>query len=82
MRANSGPVAMPAPTDAMLDKELELIGSRYATKQEVTAALEHVARGEVDPLVTETVSFEGLEGLHERLEDGQVTGRAVLLIDE
>ena len=71
-----------APSDAMLDKELELIGSRYATKQEVTDALELVARGEVDPLVTEIVSFEGLEGLHERLEDGQVTGRAALLIDE
>ena len=71
-----------APSGAMLDKELELIGSRYATKQEVTDALELVARGEVHPLVTETVPFEGLEGLHERLENGQVTGRAALLIDE
>ena len=68
-----------APSSAMLDKELELIGSRYATKQEVTDALELVARGEVHPLVTETVSFEGL---HERLENGQVTGRAALLMDE
>ena len=68
-----------APSSAMLDKELELIGSRSATKQEVTDALELVARGEVHPLVTETVSYKGL---HERLENGQVTGRAALLMDE
>ena len=71
-----------APSSVMLDKELELIGSRSATKQEVTDALELVARGEVHPLVAETVLFEGLEGLHERLENGQVTGRAALLMDE
>ncbi len=70
-----------APSRAMLQKELELIGSRYATKQEVVASLDLVARGEVRPLVTEIVPFEGLEALHERLEKGQVTGRAALKID-
>ena len=70
-----------APSRAMLDKKLELIGSRYATKQEVVESLDLVARGDVRPLVTEIIPFDGLEALHERLEKGQVTGRAALRID-
>lgn len=71
-----------APTNEMLEKELELIGSRYATKQEVIESLNLVARGKVRPLVTEIVPFEGLEALHERLEKGQVTGRAALRVTD
>ena len=70
-----------APSSAMLYKELELIGSRYATKQEVVDALDLVARGDIRPLVTEIVPFQKLEALHDRLEKGQVTGRAALRLE-
>ena len=55
--------AMPfeAPARDMLFNELELIGSRYATKQEVIDSLDLVARGEISPMVTRTASFEELE---------------------
>ena len=64
----------------MLRKELELLGSRYATKEEVMESLELVARGEIWPLVTEKVLLEDAESVHERLDRGLVTGRAALII--
>ncbi len=65
---------------AMLSKELEFLGSRYATKQDVIESLDLVARGEIRPIVTETRPLEEAEALHERLEKGLITGRAALLI--
>ena len=69
-----------APARDMLNKELELIGSRYATKQEVIEALELVARGEIWPLVTEIGTLETAESVHDKIENGLVTGRAALLV--
>ena len=66
----------------MLEKELELIGSRYATKQEVIDSLELVARGDVWPLVTDVRPMAEAEALHEDIEDGNVIGRAALRIAE
>ena len=64
----------------MLRKELELLGSRYATKSEVRESLEIVARGEVWPVVTEKVPLAEAEKIHERLEKGLITGRAALMV--
>jgi D-arabinose 1-dehydrogenase-like Zn-dependent alcohol dehydrogenase len=65
---------------AMLRKELEILGSRYATRQEVMDSLELVARGDLWPLVTEKVPFTQAEAIHRQLETGSVTGRAALLM--
>lgn len=70
-----------AATANFLRKELELLGSRYATRQEVYDSLELVARGEVWPLVTEKVPLEEAESIHQRLEKGLVTGRAALVMN-
>jgi alcohol dehydrogenase, propanol-preferring len=64
----------------MLRKELELLGSRYATKEEVAESLELVARGELSPIVPEQVPLAEAEAVHQRLDKGLVTGRAALLI--
>ena len=64
----------------MLEKELELMGSRYATKQEVTEALELVARGDVWPLVTDIRPMNEAEELHDSLEKGNIIGRAAIRI--
>ncbi len=66
----------------MLEKELELLGSRYATKQEVIESLELVARGDVWPLVTDVRPMAEAEALHEDVEQGNVIGRAALRIAE
>jgi propanol-preferring alcohol dehydrogenase len=65
-----------------LQKEIELLGSRYATRQEVLDSLDLVARGEVWPLVTEKVPLAQAEAIHQRLDKGLVTGRAALLIGQ
>ena len=64
----------------MLEKELELMGSRYATKQEATEALELVARGDVWPLVTDIRPMNEAEELHDSLEKGNIIGRAAIRI--
>jgi propanol-preferring alcohol dehydrogenase len=61
-------------------KEAEIMGSRYATRQEVIDALDLVARRELWPMVTEKVPLERAEAIHQRLESGLVTGRAALMI--
>ena len=67
---------------AMLEKELVLMGSRYATRQEVIESLELCGRGDFWPLVTETADMAGADALHDRVEQGLVTGRAAIMIGE
>ncbi len=64
------------------NKELEVMGSRYCTRQEVIDTLELAARGDVWPLVTEKYKFEveEAERVHDRLEEGLVLGRAALMV--
>ena len=64
----------------LLRKEIEILGSRYATKQEVRESMELVARGEVWPVVTEKAPLAEAEAIHQRLDKGLVTGRAALML--
>jgi propanol-preferring alcohol dehydrogenase len=64
----------------MLLKEQDLLGSRYVTRAEVLESLELVARGEVFPLVSVLRPLEEAEAVHELVERGDVTGRAVLRV--
>ena len=64
----------------LLNKEQELLGSRYVTRTDVVEACEPVARGEVFPLVTELRPLEEAEAVHARVEKGEVIGRAALRI--
>jgi len=64
----------------MLLKELDLLGSRYVTRAEILDCLDLVARGEVWPLVSDIRPLADAEGLHQRVEKGDVIGRAALLI--
>ena len=65
---------------AMLLKEQDLLGSRYVTRAELIATSDLIARGEVWPIVSEIRPLEEAEAVHERVEKGEVTGRAALLI--
>ncbi|HXF88787.1 MAG TPA: zinc-binding dehydrogenase [Xanthobacteraceae bacterium] len=64
----------------MLDKELDLLGSRYVTRNEILDCLDLVARGEVFPLVTEVRPLIEAEAVHERVERGEIIGRAALRV--
>ena len=63
----------------MLLKEIEIIGSRYCSKQEVIDSLNLVSRGLITPLVTEKVSPYQANDLHESIEKGNVIGRAGII---
>ena len=69
-----------ASASKMLNGELELMGSRSFTKQEILESLELCARREVWPLVTETYRLEEAEKVHARLEAGSITGRAAIVM--
>jgi D-arabinose 1-dehydrogenase-like Zn-dependent alcohol dehydrogenase len=64
----------------MLLKEQSLLGSRYVTRAEIVETMELVARREVWPLVTEVRPLEEAEAVHEKVERGEVIGRAALMI--
>jgi D-arabinose 1-dehydrogenase-like Zn-dependent alcohol dehydrogenase len=64
----------------LLAGELEVMGSRAFTKQEIIESLDLCARGEVWPLVTETYRLEEAEKVHTRLEAGKITGRAAIVM--
>ena len=64
----------------LLLKEQALLGSRYVSRIEVVEMLELVARREVWPMVTDIRPMTDAEALHARVEAGEVTGRAALMI--
>ena len=64
----------------MLNKEQDLLGSRYVTRSEVLESLGLVARGDVFPLVTVVRPLEQAETVHELVERGDVIGRAALRV--
>ncbi|HEY4773419.1 MAG TPA: zinc-binding dehydrogenase [Xanthobacteraceae bacterium] len=66
------------PASEIMTKELEVLGSRYVTRQEVLDTLAIVARGDVWPVVTEIVPMDEAEALHQRIERGEIFGRAAL----
>ena len=71
-----------AATRDLLNTEGIIMGSRYASKQEVIDALNLVARGDVWPLVTDIrlMKEADVESLHQSLEKGEITGRAAVMI--
>lgn len=64
----------------LLGKELSVLGSRYVARSEILDTLELVARREVWPLVTDVRPMAEAEGVHARVERGEVVGRAAILI--
>ncbi len=64
----------------LLLKEQDVLGSRYVTRLEILETLDLVARGEVWPVVSDIRALEQAEALHERVERGEVIGRAALTI--
>jgi propanol-preferring alcohol dehydrogenase len=69
-----------APGRDMLTKEQAILGSRYVTRSDILEACDLVARGDVWPLVTVVRPLAEAEAVHDLVERGQVTGRAVLRV--
>ncbi|MGH3342717.1 MAG: alcohol dehydrogenase catalytic domain-containing protein [Carbonactinosporaceae bacterium] len=62
-------------------REITVLGSRYASWAEVSTAAALVTNGQVRPVIGETVGFEGVLPVHERLRAGTLVGRGALVWD-
>ncbi len=59
-------------------KEATIIGSRYATKDEVVRAARLFADGRIDPVVTERIGLPDIPDVHERIRSGESHGMIVV----
>lgn len=59
--------------------EWEILGSRNVAVDELATVVELVAAGTVTPVVAGTYPLEAAEDLHERVREGRVIGRDVLV---
>ena len=66
------------PTPRWVLGEIELVGSRYARRDELDRAVRLVAEGAVRPVVDGIWPLERVNEVFDRLEAGEVAGRAVL----
>jgi alcohol dehydrogenase, propanol-preferring len=73
------PLHIDDPQD-VIRKEISIMGSRYATKQEFREAIDVVERGLIKPVVTARYKFEDADNALRDVEEGRVSGRAVVEI--
>ena len=66
------------PLREFVEKEASVLGSRYATRDEVVRAARLLADGRIDPIVTERVGLEEVPAVHERIRTGESAGMVVL----
>ncbi len=71
------PLHIDDPQD-VIRKEISILGSRYATKQEFREAIEMVERGLIEPVVTSVYKFKDTDQALRDVEEGKVAGRAVV----
>ena len=60
--------------------EIEVVGSRANTKQELQETMDLVAQGRIQPIVDRIFSMEDVEEAFDSLRQGRVLGRNVLAI--
>ena len=65
----------------LLANEIDVLGSRYVTPLEIIETYDLMARGDIWPIVSEIRPLEEAEAVHEMVENGEVIGRAALLIN-
>ncbi|MGI9520656.1 MAG: alcohol dehydrogenase catalytic domain-containing protein [Hyphomicrobiaceae bacterium] len=66
----------------LLAKEIDVLGSRYVTRSDIMETYELMRRAEVWPLVTEIRPMAEAEIVHQKVENGDVIGRAAIAIAE
>jgi len=66
---------------SMVQTEISIIGSRYASRWEVAQAARLVAARRITPVVSEVVPLTKVEHLHDRLRAGTLLGRGATCPD-
>jgi D-arabinose 1-dehydrogenase-like Zn-dependent alcohol dehydrogenase len=65
---------------AVLNKGLEIHGSRYISLAELIESVKIVKEGKIKPVVTQTFPLEEAERVHQLVLANKITGRAALVI--
>ncbi len=66
----------------LIRSEIVVTGSRYVTRQELAETIELVRQGKIKPVVTHSFSLEETNRALDLVEQGQIAGRAVVVIPE
>ena len=69
-----------SPRDLVLG-QAAIVGSRYASRSELSLAAELVARGRITPVVSRRVAVDEVEDAHAALREGTLLGRGALVWD-
>jgi D-arabinose 1-dehydrogenase-like Zn-dependent alcohol dehydrogenase len=64
----------------LVRNELEIVGSRANSKQELAETMELVARGRIKPIVDRVIPLADIEDAFTALREGRPLGRNVLAI--
>jgi propanol-preferring alcohol dehydrogenase len=74
-------VEIPLSPRDLVFRQLDLLGSRYASRSELLLAADLVANGSIRAIVSERSGFDDVDVLHERLVAGELLGRGALVWD-
>lgn len=73
------PVTLPLEPRRLVARQLSIMGSRYASRQELREAAEHVSSGRVVPVIGTTVPARDVLEIHDLLEQGRLLGRGAMV---
>jgi propanol-preferring alcohol dehydrogenase len=71
---------LPVMPHELVRNELEIVGSRANTKQELQETMELVGRGRIKPIVDRVIALDAIEEAFTALREGRPVGRNVLAI--
>ena len=71
---------LPVMPHELVRGELEILGSRATTKQELQDTMDLVARGRVQPIIDRSFSLENVEDAFDALRNGESLGRNVITV--
>lgn len=71
---------MTLPTLEIVNNEIEIVGSRYATRSDLLGGLDLVARGLVTPVISRVLDLDDAAAALAAVKAGRVTGRISLRI--
>ena len=73
-------VPLPVMPHDLVRNELEIVGSRANTKQELQETMDLVARGRIQPIVDRVIPLAEVETAFDALREGRPLGRNVLAV--
>jgi D-arabinose 1-dehydrogenase-like Zn-dependent alcohol dehydrogenase len=71
---------LPLDPRVLVEGQIRVMGSRYASREELALAATLVASGRIRPVIGRKVDLDGVESVHEELRSGVLLGRGALVL--